>query len=125
MIPGKGRGARFFRSFGYAAQGVVCSSKGRNFRVQLGFALLAILLGITLHISSSEWTVVIACIGAVLMGECFNTAIEAVVDLASPEIHPLAKVAKDCAAGAVLCMAFASALIAAIIFLPKLLDLIY
>ena len=60
------------------------------------------------------------CIGVVLGGECMNTAIEAVVDLASPRYHDLAKRAKDCAAGAVLIASICSVLVACALFLPQI-----
>jgi len=63
-------------------------------------------------------------IGLVLMTEFFNTAIEYVVDLASPRIHPLAKAAKDTASAGVLIMAIISAVIGLLIFIPKLIEFI-
>ena len=59
-------------------------------------------------------------IGGVWVAEAFNTSIETLVDLASPEHHPLAGRAKDVAAGAVLCASIAAVIVASIIFLPKL-----
>ena len=66
-----------------------------------------------------ELMVVIVLIGGMLALEMFNSAIERVVDLATSELHPLAKQAKDMAAGAVLVFAVASAIIGLLIFLPK------
>ena len=63
-------------------------------------------------------------IGLVIMAEFINTAIEYVVDLASPKIHPLAKAAKDTASAGVLMMAIISAIIGLIIFLPKLISFV-
>ena len=85
----------------------------------IGFAIVAIALGFAFRIEPYEWLAIVICIGAVLGGECVNTAIEAVVDLASPEYHELAKRAKDCAAGGVLVCAIAAAVVEAIIILPK------
>jgi diacylglycerol kinase len=76
--------------------------------------------GYFFKISTSEWLAVILCFIAVITLEAMNSAIEYVVDLASPEFHPLAKKAKDMAAGAVLLAAIGTVVIAAIIFLPKL-----
>ena len=113
--------ARFIESFGYAASGIVHAFReGRNFKVQLGFALAAIVLGAVLGIDAVEWAVVFVCIGVVLGGECMNTAIEAIVDLASPDYNELAKHAKDCAAGCVLACSVASVAVAAVIFLPRI-----
>ena len=72
------------------------------------------------QLNSSEWLWIIAASGMVLGAELFNTAIEVLVDLVSPEIHPKAKIIKDVAAGAVLIAAFAAVLIGLIIFLPKI-----
>ena len=64
------------------------------------------------------------CVGVQLAMETVNTAIEAIVDLASPEIHPLAKRAKDCAAGAALITACASVIVGLIVFVPALFALL-
>lgn len=114
----------FLKSFAYAAQGITHSFKvGRNFKVQLSFGVLAVALGIALEIDLTQWAIIAMCIGAVLGGECFNTAIEAVVDLVSPEKNELAGIAKDCAAGAVLLFSIASVAVAAFVFLPKIIGL--
>ena len=93
---------KFFKSFRYAAQGVVSAAGERNFKVDIAAAACALALCALLQVPLWGWAAVVVCIGAVLAAECVNTAIEAVVDLASPDIHPLAKRAKDCAAGAAL-----------------------
>lgn len=80
--------------------------------------------GIWLEISRTEWCICLLLFGLILALEMVNTAIEAVTDLASEEYHPLAKKAKDTAAGAVLIAAVAAAAIGMIIFLPKLLAVI-
>ena len=110
----------FLKSFVYAFSGIAETLRvGRNFKVQIGFAIVAIALGFAFRIEPYEWLAIVICIGAVLGGECVNTAIEAVVDLASPEYHELAKRAKDCAAGGVLVCSIAAAVVEAIIILPK------
>ena len=70
------------------------------------------------------WAAVAVCVGVQLAMETVNTAIEAIVDLASPEIHPLAKRAKDCAAGAALITACASVIVGLIVFVPALFALL-
>ena len=113
--------AKFVKSFGYAFAGIAETFRvGRNFKVQLVFAVLAVALGIAFGIDPGEWASIAICIGVVLGGECMNTALEAVVDLASPEYHELAKRAKDCAAGGVLICSFASVAVAAFVFLPRI-----
>ena len=86
--------------------------------------VVAVVAGALLRISRGEWMAVAVCIGLVLGGECTNTALESAVDLASPARHPLAKRAKDAAAGAVLFFSLAAAIVGGIIFLPRLLDLL-
>lgn len=113
--------APFIKSFGYAFSGIgQAFREGRNFKVQLGFAVAAVLIGFAFRIEPHEWIAIVICIGCVLGGECVNTSIEAVVDLVSPEDHELAKRAKDCAAGGVLVCSIVSVIVEAIIILPKL-----
>lgn len=119
MIPGRPQGTRFSESFSCAWSGVRRSAKGRNFKVQLCLAGVAVALGAALGISVGEWTAVVVCIGAVLGAECLNTALEDAVDLASPELHPLAKTAKDAAAGGVLLLSITSLAVGGLVFLPK------
>lgn len=99
--------------------------KERNIKIHLCVALLAIILGFVFSISSAEWLAVVICIGVVLSLEVLNSAVEAVVDICSPGYNELARIAKDCAAGAVLVCAIASVVVAAIIFLPKILGLFF
>ena len=81
-------------------------------------------LGAWLDIDRGEWVAVVLCCALVISLECMNTAVEAVVDLASPDIHPLAKRAKDCAAGAVLISAVGAAVVGCVVFLPRLADML-
>ena len=113
------------QAFGHAADGIRRAARERNFKIELGFGIAAIILGIGLRISLTEWAVVAVCIGCVLGGECLNTSLEALVDLASPDYNELAKVAKDCAAGAVFICSIASLFVAAFIFLPKILAFMF
>lgn len=83
--------------------------------------VLVVLAGIWLGLSKAEWCICLILFGLILGLELVNTAVEAVVDLASEDYHPLAKKAKDTAAGAVLIAAIAAAVIGVIIFGPKLL----
>lgn len=95
----------------------------RNLKIHFVFALLAVVLGVLLRISETGWLAVVLCIALVMCLEIVNTAIESVVDLVSPEWHILAKHAKDCAAGAVYLAAFASLVVACIVFLPRIVSL--
>lgn len=114
-----------FRSFGFAFTGIGTAwKKGHNIRIQAAAAVIAVALGLAFQISVPEWAAIIICIGAVIGGETMNTAVEDLVDLASPDYHPLAKSSKDMAAGAVLVMAIASAVVGLVIFLPRILSLL-
>lgn len=116
---------RLINSFKYASEGIKQSYKGeQNLKIHTFIAILVIVFGFFLKISYFEWLVCLLLIGLVLMTEFFNTAIEYVVDLASPRIHPLAKAAKDTASAGVLIMAIISAIIGLLIFVPKLIDFI-
>lgn len=113
----------FFKSFGYAAQGVASAAEERNFKVDCIAAILAFALCAALQVPLWGWAAVAICVGVQLAMEAVNTAVEAVVDLASPELHPLAKRAKDCAAGAALITACASVAVGCIVYIPAALSL--
>lgn len=109
------------KSFGFAFEGIATEfKKGRNFRIQILMAILALTLGWILKISSEEWFDLIIVIASVLILELINTAIESMVDMISPEIQSKAKIAKDVSAGAVLVASLASVAVGALIFLPKI-----
>lgn len=118
------KGFSLASAFRCALQGVLDTSHERNFRIELCFAVLALVLGLFFGISFVEWCIVVVCFGLVLGGECFNSALEAIVDLASPDIHELARVAKDAAAGGVLLFSIASFIVGALIFLPRIINLV-
>ena len=110
----------FFQSFFAAWQGVVYVVKTqRNMRIHLVVALLVIFGGYFFEVSINEWLVLILIIAVVLIAESINTAVEATMDLLTEEYHPLAKIAKDTAAGAVLLAAISSVVIGIIIFYDK------
>ena len=95
-----------------------------NFRIHIVAAVIAILMGIWLHISVIEWAVLILTISMVIVCEQMNTAIEYLVDFISPEYHIMAGKIKDLAAGAVLFTAVAAIATGIFIFIPKLMALI-
>ncbi len=113
-----------FTSFRYAWAGIAYAFQTqRNFRVHMGVGILAIILCWALNVGTVEIAVICLTIGAVLVMEILNTALESLVDLTVGQTyHELAKVAKDCAAGAVLMSAIVALLIAALIFVPPLWD---
>jgi diacylglycerol kinase len=112
----------FWRSFSFAGQGVWHAVRSqRNMRVHLLAAACAITAGLLLQISAVNWACIAAAIGLVLTAEALNTVVEALTDLCTDQFHPLAKVAKDTAAGAVLISSVAALGVGLAVFLPKLL----
>lgn len=109
-----------YKSFGYAFRGIwAVIARERNIRIHLTFMALVILAGVILKISLTEWFVCMIFFALVISLELVNTAIEACVDLVTEERKPLARLAKDAAAGAVLVSAILAAITGLIIFLPK------
>ena len=110
-------------SFFYAAKGLKYAfSTQRNFRIHLVFTLIAFVLGLILGLNKSDLGIMALTATSVLIVELINTAIESVVDLAiGKRFHPLAQIAKDCSAGAVLVASISSLLIAVLLLFPPLL----
>ena len=109
------------RSFGYAWKGIrCCVGKEQNLSFHLIATVLTVIAGFLLDIARSDWMIVILCIGVVIAAELFNTAIEKLVDLVSPQQHPGAGHGKDIAAGAGLVCAATAAIIGLIVFIPYL-----
>lgn len=124
--PQKGSWAKFIAGFRYAFAGLWYALRTqRNMRVHVLIALIAIILGIVLRISAVEFALVFVAITGVFIAEMFNTVIELCVDLASPNYHPLAKIAKDVSAGAVLLSAMLSIVIGLFVFIPHLWALVF
>ena len=120
------RARTFWQSLAFACAGMRHALHSqRNLRIHFGFAAAAVFLGFALRISRAEWAVVVSLIALVIGLELLNTAVEALVDLASPTFNPLAKTAKDTAAGAILVVALGSAAAGLIIFLPRLWHLFF
>ncbi|KGR78533.1 diacylglycerol kinase family protein [Ureibacillus manganicus] len=113
---------KLIKSFGYALEGIFTALKQQNMRIHFASMIIVIVAGIYTGISKFEWLIIILMISLVIGAEMINSAIESVVDLASKEYHPLAKQAKDIAAGAVLIFAICSVVVGLIIFLPKWLN---
>jgi diacylglycerol kinase (ATP) len=113
-------------SFKYAWTGLTYAFETqRNFRIHTVIGILAIGLAVLLHLKPVEISVIGITIGMVMAMELLNTAIESVVDLTvGQSYHELAKIAKDCAAGAVLISAMAAAIVAATLLLPPLWEIV-
>ncbi len=111
-------------SFKYATKGFIYAFiSQRNFRIHVFLGLLVIALSIWLKLSFSNYAILFLTISAVLVLELINTSIEAVVDLAiGRRFHPLARIAKDCAAASVLVGAISSLIIFLLVLLPPILQ---
>lgn len=118
MIPGgSGNHPSFKRSFLFALQGFrIALETERNIKVMLGGAVFAVVMGLLLRIDALSWACVLICCGCVISTELVNTAIETIVDLVSPEFHPLAGRAKDVAAAASWTISFVAALVGVIVY---------
>jgi len=95
----------------------------RNGKIQLAFAIAVTIAGFYFHISSTEWALILLCIGSVISAEMLNSALEKICNLIHEDFHPTIKVIKDVAAAAVLWLAIISTIVGIIIFLPKFLML--
>jgi len=116
---------RLGNSFKYALTGIISAYKTeQNLLVHTIAAIVAIILGILLKLSTIEFAIVALVIGFVITSEMVNTSIEYTVDLAMPAMNPLAKIAKDVASGAVLVAAISSIAVALLIYLPKIIDVL-
>ena len=112
---------KLINSFKYAIEGFISSFKTeRNMKIHVFAMLIVIILGFYLKISLIEWCIIAIAISLVIGAELFNTAIETIVDMISPEKNPKAKLAKDISAAAVLVFSIGAAIAGTIIFLPKL-----
>lgn len=114
-----------FKSFGFAFEGIFNTIKTeRNIKIHLFATIVVVIFGFILNISYLEWLICLLLFGLITSLELVNTSLEAVVDLATQERKPLAKKAKDAAAGAVLYSSIIAAIIGGIIFFPKLYNFI-
>ena len=111
-----------FISFSYAFNGINYTFKNsRNFKIQVFFAFIAFSLGYFLQIDISGYLILIVTIFSVLILEILNTSIESLVDLVvNKKFSNLAKIVKDCSAGAVLLASINSVIIALYLFVPKI-----
>jgi diacylglycerol kinase len=110
-----------FASFQYAFKGMwYVIRTQRNSWIHLSATIIVVVMAIWLKLESLEWSALVLAIGLVWTAEFFNTAIETIVDLASPEHHRLAGIAKDLAAAAVLTATLTAIAIGLLILLPPL-----
>jgi len=92
----------------------------RNMQIHVSAAVVALVLGLLLEFSRIELALVIGAVSLVLVAEMMNTAVEAAIDVATSERHPLAKIAKDTAAGGVLVAAILALIVGLLILGPPL-----
>lgn len=117
---------KFLRSVGIALSGIRFAIRTqRHMQIHCAAAVIVIGLGLLLSLSAMEWALILFAIALVISLELVNTAIEQAVDLASPELHPIAKAAKDTAAGAVLAGTFGAIAIGIIVIGPPLWRLLF
>lgn len=111
----------FLRSLRHALTGLAEAVRSqRNAKIQLAIGVLAVIAGAIVGFDAVRWAILILTMGLVLASEIMNTAVEAAVDLTTAEIHPLARQAKDAAAGAVLCAAVTAILVGVCLLGPPL-----
>ena len=112
---------RFLNSIKFSIDGLVNAYQNEQSLWLHAICTIGILiLGFLLQISFNEWTVIVIALVIVLAVELLNTAIEATVDLVTKEIHPLAKVAKDCGSAAAFVSSIMVFIICCFIFIPKI-----
>ena len=108
-------------SFRYAFEGLLAAFREEpNLKFHFLAGFMAVVLGLFLNISKSDWTIVLILIGFVIAVELTNTAIEVVVDGLTKQHHPAAKIAKDISAGAVLVAALPASVVGILVFWPYL-----
>lgn len=115
---------RFINSFKYSFQGLVTAYRDeQSMWIHLLATIVVVVAGFTFKISAIEWIFVIILVLLVLGSELINTAIEAIVDLVSPDYHELAKKAKDLGSAAVFIFSMLAMAGGGIIFIPKIIEL--
>ena len=122
MIPGRHPShPTFRRSFLFALQGFrTAVRQERNIKVKLGGGAAAIVAGVIVGLDLMSWAIIALCCGVVISSELVNTAIETVVDLVSPEFHPLAGRAKDIAAASELVLCVAVGIVGLLVYINAL-----
>ncbi len=113
------------KSFQYAFRGFMYTLRTqRNFRIHCSAAVIALAAAAALQISWLEAALLFSAVFAVLVCELMNTAIEKTIDMVTEDFHPLAMVAKNCAAAAVLLASIYAMAVGAVLFVPRLLALL-
>lgn len=114
------------KSFKFAIDGLKDLFKTQpNAKIHLLVALFVLIAGLLLNISIEEWAILCLTIAIVLAAEAFNTALEYLTDLVSPDFHPLAGKTKDVAAAGVLICAIGAVVVGVLIFGPRIYNLLF
>ena len=120
----RARDKRLVDSFNFAIEGLISALKNeKHMKVHILAAIIIVILAIVINASKVEILIISLSVSFVVITELVNTAVEAIIDLVSPERHPLAKLAKDVAAGAVLIAAINALCVGYLLFYDKLLDI--
>ncbi|MBS6020412.1 MAG: diacylglycerol kinase [Leptotrichia wadei] len=120
----RARDKRLVDSFNFAIEGLISALKNeKHMKVHILAAIIIVILAIIINASKVEILIISLSVSFVIITELVNTAVEAIIDLVSPERHPLAKLAKDVAAGAVLVAAINALCVGYLLFYDKLLDI--
>ena len=115
---------RFLNSIKYSVDGLVNAYQNeQSLWLNAMCTIIIVILGFALQISFIQWAIIVIALVIVLAVELLNTAIEATVDLVTKEIHPLAKVAKDCGSAAAFVSSIMVFIICCFIFIPKIIAL--
>lgn len=116
---------RLYHSFRYAFKGIYQVFRYEsNMQIHLLAAIVVVIGGFLLQVDSTEWALLVFAITGVWVAEMFNTSIEVLTDLVSPDYHELAGKVKDIAAGGVVLATFGAVIIGGLVFLPKIIVLI-
>jgi len=114
-----------YSSFKYAFKGITAVFRSEpNMHLHVLASVVVFVMAFRFDVTHTEWCILVFCVGLVWMAEIFNTAIETLTNLVSPELHPLAGKTKDLAAGAVLMASITAAVIGLIVFVPYWADYI-
>ena len=120
----KFKNKNIFESIKYGFIGIIYAFKEeRNIKLGALLAFIIIVLGFIFGLSNIEWCIWLLSSGLVISFEMVNTAIEKAIDIAMPNVHPLAKIAKDVSAGAVVFLILISIVNACLILVPKIIEM--
>lgn len=110
---------RTLRTFKFSFQGLSYAYKNeQSMWIHAGASIITIVLGFIVGLTLTEWAIVLISLGVILASELINTAIEAAVDLCTLEIHPLAKIAKDCGSASTFVLTLCAVIVCLFVFVP-------